>query len=143
MFDDLAQEGVITCRRSLTAASDVLAAKKDKGMDARLFLVRHLLILKEMTAGLELGRRDRRRDWQGITGKFCIISVLQNMKYSSEWLISWACADFLKALLDNAGTMLGYARGSIVKASDQAPDAKTVRPSLNTAVPPIVMLIRH
>lgn len=38
-------------------------------MDARLFLIRHLLILKEMTAGLELGRRDRRRDWQGITGK--------------------------------------------------------------------------
>jgi hypothetical protein len=33
-----------------------------------LFLVRHLLILKEMTAGLELGRRVGRREWAGITG---------------------------------------------------------------------------
>ena len=68
VFEDLAQEAVVTCRKSLTSASDILAAKKEKSMDARLFLVRHLLILKEMTAGLELGGRDRRRDWQGITG---------------------------------------------------------------------------
>jgi len=70
VFEDLAQEAVTTCRKSLTSASDLLAAKKDKNMDARLFLVRHLLILKEMTAGLELGRQDRRRDWQGISGLF-------------------------------------------------------------------------
>ena len=69
MFDDLAQEAVTTCRRSLSAASDLLAAKPDKAMDAKLFLVEHLLILKEMTAGLDLGRKDRTRDWQGITGK--------------------------------------------------------------------------
>jgi hypothetical protein len=78
VFDDLAQEAVSVCRQSLSTASDLLAGKraKDKSIpmedrltDARLFLVRHLLILKEMTAGLELGRRDRRRDWQGITGQ--------------------------------------------------------------------------
>ena len=70
MFEDLAQEAVTTCRKSLTSASDLLAAKKDKSMDAQLFLVRHLLILKEMTAGLELGRRNQRREWSGITGDY-------------------------------------------------------------------------
>lgn len=39
-------------------------------MDAKLFLVRHLLILKEMMAGLELGRRSGKREWSGITGEF-------------------------------------------------------------------------
>ena len=39
-------------------------------MDASLFLVRHLLILKEMTAGLDLGTGDRERGWAGITGGF-------------------------------------------------------------------------
>ena len=68
MFDDLAQEAITTCRRSLSAAADLLSAKKDRAVDSKLFLVRHLLILKEMTAGLELGRKDRRRDWHGITG---------------------------------------------------------------------------
>jgi len=58
----------MTCRRSLSSAAELLSAKKDKGMDAKLFLVRHLLILKEMTAGLEWNKRDRRKDWQGITG---------------------------------------------------------------------------
>lgn len=89
MFDDLAQEAVITCRQSLSAASDILAVKTPSGdkdqktagdkpaassttadnlVNGRLFLVRHLLILKEMTAGLNLGRRSGRRDWRGITG---------------------------------------------------------------------------
>ena len=70
VFEDLAQEAVTACRKSLITASDMLAAKKDTSMDGRLFLVRHLLILKEMTAGLELGRRDRGRDWRGITGEY-------------------------------------------------------------------------
>lgn len=68
VFDDLAQEAVITARKNLGAAADLINAKKDKSTDAKLFLVRHLLILKEMTAGLELGRKDRRKEWQGITG---------------------------------------------------------------------------
>jgi hypothetical protein len=69
VFDDLAQEAITTCRRNLSAAADLLSAKKDRAVDSKLFLVRHLLILKEMTAGLELGRKDRQRDWHGITGK--------------------------------------------------------------------------
>jgi hypothetical protein len=69
VFDDLAQEALTTCRKSLTHGSELLGTKKDKAIDGRLFLVRHLLILKEMTAGLQLGRRDRTKDWAGITGK--------------------------------------------------------------------------
>ncbi|KAK1927132.1 Sec34-like family-domain-containing protein [Papiliotrema laurentii] len=100
VFDDLAQEAVITARKNLGAASDLISAKKDKNVDAKLFLVRHLLILKEMTAGLDLGRKDRKKEWQGIT-------------------------DFLRSLLDNASYMLGYGRGPIPKTSDVALDAKT------------------
>jgi hypothetical protein len=72
VFEDLAQEAILSCRRSLSTASDLLAAKKDKKVDARLFLVRHLLILKEMTAGLELGRRSGRREWAGVTGQWSL-----------------------------------------------------------------------
>ncbi|WVR07593.1 hypothetical protein IAU60_004635 [Kwoniella sp. DSM 27419] len=99
VFEDLAQEAIPTCRRSLTSASDLLSAKKDKQVDGKLFLIRHLLILKEMTAGLELGK-SRRKEWSGI-------------------------GDFLQSLLDNAGSLLGYGRGSVVKASEFAPDART------------------
>jgi hypothetical protein len=73
VFDDLAQEALTTCRRSLTHGSELLGTKKDKAIDGRLFLVRHLLILKEMTAGLQLGRRDRTKDWAGITGVFPLL----------------------------------------------------------------------
>lgn len=59
----------MTCRRSLSSASDQLGQKPDKSVDGQLFLVRHLLILKEMTAGLDLGRRVGRREWGGITGE--------------------------------------------------------------------------
>ncbi|WVR00004.1 hypothetical protein IAU59_007146 [Kwoniella sp. CBS 9459] len=116
VFEDLAQEAIPTCRRSLSGASDLLGAKKDKQIDGKLFLIRHLLILKEMTAGLELGR-SRRRDWSGI-------------------------GDFLKSLLDNAGTLLGYQRGSIVRAGDFALDARTdVDRTLKIACEDLISLI--
>lgn len=104
MFVDLAQEAVLTCRRSLSSAADLIGAKQDKAVDGRLFLVRHLLILKEMTAGLDLGRASRHRDWHGVT-------------------------DFLRSLLENVSSLVGYGRSS---RGDFAPDAKTV-----SAPPPL------
>lgn len=58
----------------------MLGSKKDKAVDGRLFLVRHLLILKEMTAGLQLGRRDRSKEWSGITGKSTLAHITHNPK---------------------------------------------------------------
>jgi hypothetical protein len=98
VFTDLAQEAVLTCRQSLTAASETMGAKAadSPAADAKLFLVRHLLILKEMTAGLDLGRA-RAREWAGVT-------------------------DFLRSLLDNASSLLGYRSHT---PRDFAPDVKT------------------
>lgn len=59
--------------------------------------MRHLLILKEMTAGLELSRRGREKEWAGIT-------------------------DFLRALLETASSALGYGSG---RRPETVPDAKT------------------
>lgn len=97
VFADLAQEAVLTCRRSLSSASGLIGANKEKQADAKLFLVRHLLILKETTAGLDFGRASKHRDWAGVT-------------------------DFLRSLLENATLLLGYGRGGA--ARDLAPDAK-------------------
>ncbi|KAK8854795.1 hypothetical protein IAR55_003534 [Kwoniella newhampshirensis] len=116
VFEDLAEEAVTICRRSLSAASDQLVAKKDKNMDGKLFLIRHLLILKEMTAGLALSK-SRRKEWSGI-------------------------GDFLKSLLDNATSLLGYQRGSIAKVSDFGPDARTdVDRALKIACEDLIALV--
>ncbi|KAI0029372.1 Sec34-like family-domain-containing protein [Vararia minispora EC-137] len=53
IFDDLAQESVTLCRQSLLAAASTL-----RGLDGALFLVRHLLILKELTRNIDLAARD-------------------------------------------------------------------------------------
>lgn len=80
---NVAQDTVVSCRRSLSAASDLISAKSPA--DGQLFLVRQLLVLKEMTAGLDFGRASRERQWAGM-------------------------GDFLRSLLENATSILGYAR---------------------------------
>ncbi|KAI0784704.1 Sec34-like family-domain-containing protein [Abortiporus biennis] len=70
IFDDIAQEGVNLCRQSLVAASENLKAKNPPAstLDGQLFLVRHLLILKEMTTNLDFAQRDDRKvDLSGVT----------------------------------------------------------------------------
>ena len=44
----MAQEAIATCRQSLVSATQLLATQSSE-IDARLFLVRHLLVLKEIT----------------------------------------------------------------------------------------------
>ncbi|TFK53805.1 Sec34-domain-containing protein [Heliocybe sulcata] len=60
IFEDIAQEGIGLCRQSLVSAADLIKAKNTSTsvLDAQLFLVRHLLILKEMTHSLDLRQRE-------------------------------------------------------------------------------------
>ncbi|KAJ7637031.1 Sec34-like family-domain-containing protein [Roridomyces roridus] len=73
IFEDIAQEAVSLCRQSLIVASDMIkqrSAGSTAGgtLDGDLFLVRHLLILKEITHNLDLAHRDGGEDFQyGVT----------------------------------------------------------------------------
>ncbi|TDL25953.1 Sec34-domain-containing protein [Rickenella mellea] len=55
IFDEIAQEATNLCRASLVSASDMLASKNPPftKLDGRLFLIRHLLILKDLIGKLE------------------------------------------------------------------------------------------
>lgn len=56
-FQEIAHEAISACRKSLGEAATVLAQLPDhKPLDGQLFLIRHLLILKEMTANVESAR---------------------------------------------------------------------------------------
>ena len=74
IFENIAQEAITLCRQSLIAASDMIRSKNTPSskLDAPLFLVRHLLILKEMTHNLDFVQRDvqPRIDLGGVTGLF-------------------------------------------------------------------------
>jgi hypothetical protein len=60
VFEDLAEEAITTCRQSLLKAAQIFASrKKDAQLDSQLFLIRHLLILKEMTASVDIVSRSR------------------------------------------------------------------------------------
>lgn len=59
VFQEVAHEAIAVCRKSLGNASRLLAKQSDKRpLDGQLFLVRHLLILKEMTANVESAQRN-------------------------------------------------------------------------------------
>lgn len=60
MFNDIAQEAIEFCRQSLKFAADQLIA--NPGVDSithgQLFLIRHLLILKDIIGQLNLTYRN-------------------------------------------------------------------------------------
>ncbi|KAF5381998.1 hypothetical protein D9615_004200 [Tricholomella constricta] len=56
IFEDIAQEAISLCRQSLVAAAELMLVKAP--LDAQLFLVRHLLLLKEVTQNLDLAQRE-------------------------------------------------------------------------------------
>ncbi|KAG8864493.1 Golgi transport complex subunit 3 [Tulasnella sp. 330] len=72
IFEDIAYEAISLCKDSLISASDTLSSKPSNdnatNLDGKLFLIRHLLILKELTTtlGLEV-QRDRGVDFSGVT----------------------------------------------------------------------------
>jgi conserved oligomeric Golgi complex subunit 3 len=74
IFEDMAHEAVSMCRQSLAAAGDMLKTRNPptSHMDAQLFLVRHLLILKEITQNLDLGQWDANSST--VTGGFACLT---------------------------------------------------------------------
>jgi conserved oligomeric Golgi complex subunit 3 len=70
IFEDIAYEAISLCKESLISASDALSSKSKSPPDGKLFLIRHLLILKELTTALGLDvQRDRGVDFSGVTGR--------------------------------------------------------------------------
>jgi len=59
IFEDIAQETLAVCRVSLVNASDLIKTQQGKALDGALFLVRHLLILKDILVSLESDLRNR------------------------------------------------------------------------------------
>ncbi|TFK44055.1 Sec34-domain-containing protein [Crucibulum laeve] len=57
IFEDIAQEALTLTRLSLSSAAELIK-QKTSPLDAQLFLVRHLLILKEIVKTLELSQTD-------------------------------------------------------------------------------------
>lgn len=77
IFEDFAGEAVALCRKSLVDASAQIAAQpsavegqtaQDKEADGTLFLVRHLLLLKEMVRSVDLVHVERAADFSSVTG---------------------------------------------------------------------------
>lgn len=73
IFDELAQEAIKYCLQTLLSAAETLKSKNPPTSvyDGHLFLLRHLLILKEMTQNLDLVHRDVERGsaLSGVPGK--------------------------------------------------------------------------
>ncbi|KAL5523735.1 hypothetical protein ACEPAG_7908 [Sanghuangporus baumii] len=59
IFNDIAEEAIGLCRLNLVTAASMIATRTSppQELDAQLFLVRHLLVLKEMIGFLNLGSR--------------------------------------------------------------------------------------
>ncbi|KAG8953489.1 Golgi transport complex subunit 3 [Tulasnella sp. 424] len=74
IFEDIAYEAISLCRESLMSASDLISAKSKSATalqpnspDGQLFLIRHLLILKEMATAVGLdAQKERGMDFSGM-----------------------------------------------------------------------------
>ncbi|KAG0181129.1 Golgi transport complex subunit 3 [Apophysomyces sp. BC1021] len=79
VFEDLAQEIVSLCNDSLKKASETIATTKSR-IDGQLFLVKHLLVLKEQLAPFEakLVHADKELDFSHVTDTFYSYRSLPN-----------------------------------------------------------------
>ncbi|GAA5941713.1 hypothetical protein JCM1841_005161 [Sporobolomyces salmonicolor] len=69
IFEDFAGEAVTLCRQSLLAAAAQITARADpvSKLDGQLFLVRHLLLLKETVRSVDLVQIERAADFSSVT----------------------------------------------------------------------------
>ena len=69
IFEDFAGEAVTLCRQSLSAAAGQVSTRPDNAkIDGQLFLIRHLLLLKEMVRSVDLVQIERAADFSSVTG---------------------------------------------------------------------------
>lgn len=60
------------CQQSLSSAAVLVTNQTgNTKIDGQLFLIRHLLLLKEMIQSVDLGRVERGVDFSPVTGKYC------------------------------------------------------------------------
>ncbi|BGO94181.1 hypothetical protein NBRC10512_001341 [Rhodotorula toruloides] len=78
IFQDFAAEAVTLCLQSLISASLLISSRpatadsknedtEDRRTDGYLFLIRHLLLLKEMVRSVDLRHVERAADWSSVT----------------------------------------------------------------------------
>jgi conserved oligomeric Golgi complex subunit 3 len=87
---------------SFIAASDMIRSKNTPSsmLAAQLFIVRHLLILKEMTRNLDFARKDVQPiDLDGVTG----MSIIHS---SSWWMLIRTMTETLASILNRTTSLL-------------------------------------
>ena len=84
IFEDIAQEAVGLCRQSLVSASEAIKLHRN-ALDAQLFLIRHLLILKDLVHKLDLVQKEAQKAVEppGVTGT-TILAYLIAVKFNSQ-----------------------------------------------------------
>ncbi|EIW83115.1 Sec34-domain-containing protein [Coniophora puteana RWD-64-598 SS2] len=77
IFEDIAQEAVSLCRQSLVSASNSMknTSSSSASLDSDLFLVRHLLILKEVANNLDYIQQDTKPgpDYGGVADTLALL----------------------------------------------------------------------
>ncbi|KAH9858997.1 Sec34-domain-containing protein [Lenzites betulinus] len=158
IFDELAQEAIKYCLQTLLSAAETLRSKNPPNsvLDGHLFLLRHLLILKEMTQNLDLVHRnvDRGIDLSGVPESLASVlgkttSLLPNalltslgmprdedtsdVRHGIDQLLKQACEDVIKTAADDvSGSLRSWAeRVRMMYALDNDP----VGPDGETAIP--------
>lgn len=73
IFEDIAREAISLCRQSLASAAHILSQRNaaENTLDGELFIVRHLLILKEVANNLAIPEKDAqpRTNFSEMTGR--------------------------------------------------------------------------
>ncbi|KAI0332278.1 Sec34-domain-containing protein [Cubamyces sp. BRFM 1775] len=163
IFDELAQEAIKYCLQTLVSAAETIKSKNPptSEYEGHLFLLRHLLILKEMTQNLDLVHRnvDRGIDLSGVPESLASVlgkttSLLPNalltslgmprdedttdVRHEIDQLLKKACEDVIKAGADSvSGSLRSWAeRVRLTYALDNdpvGPDGQPELPRLNYA----------
>ncbi|KAI0368378.1 Sec34-domain-containing protein [Pilatotrama ljubarskyi] len=157
IFDELAQEAIKYCLQTLVSAAETIKSKNPPSSvyDAHLFLLRHLLILKEMTQNLDLVHRnvDRGIDLSGVPESLASVlgkttSLLPNalltslgmprdedttdVRHGIDRLLKQACEDVIKTAADavSGGTRSWAERVRLTYALDNDPVEPNGEPAL-------------